>query len=86
MGNRFFISRGPRSKYLANDKRIKSANCQLRQGSINILTFLLLCSCTVATYEERMRLLALNELVENEGGEDPTHLEQPNILGNSKFK
>lgn len=75
------ISRGSRSKYLANDKKIKSASRQLRQGSINILTFLLRCSYTVETYEERMRRLALNELVENEGGE-----EQPNIIGNSKFK
>lgn len=86
IGNGLVISRGSRSKYLANDKKIKSASRQLRQGSINILTFLLRCSYTVETYEERMRLLALNELVENEGGEDPPHEEQPNIIGNSKFK
>lgn len=70
------ITRGPRSKYLVNDKKIRSASRQLRQRTINIKTFLLRCSYSVAAYEEQMRVLALNE-----GGEDPLQEEQPNIIG-----
>lgn len=53
--------RGPRSKYLANNKKIRSASRQLRQRTINIKTFLLRCSYSVATYDEQMHVLALNE-------------------------
>jgi len=61
---------------LVNDKKIRSASRQLRQRTINIKTFLLRCSYSVAAYEEQMRVLALNE-----GGEDPLQEEQPNIIG-----
>lgn len=75
------ILRGPRSKYFANDKQIKTASHQLRQGTINIKTFLLRCSYSVASYDEQMRALAINDLFENEGGEDPLQDDKFNIIG-----
>ncbi|XP_008188820.1 uncharacterized protein LOC103311064 [Acyrthosiphon pisum] len=54
------VTRNTRSKYLANDLRIKTASRQLRQGLITIKMFLLKCSYSVASYEERMRAIDLN--------------------------
>ncbi|XP_008184273.1 uncharacterized protein LOC103309763 [Acyrthosiphon pisum] len=54
------VTRNTRSKYLANDLRIKTVSRQLRQGLITIKMFLLKCSYSVASYEERMRAIDLN--------------------------
>ncbi|XP_050065079.1 uncharacterized protein LOC126554005 [Aphis gossypii] len=68
--NGLVILHTKRAKYVANDKRIKSASHQLRQGLISVGTFLKRCSYSVAGYEERMRALAIgqiyNEAVENQ--------------------
>jgi len=59
------LTRNSRSKYLANDLRIITASRQLRQGLITIKMFLLKCSYSVASYEERMRAMELNINEEN---------------------
>jgi hypothetical protein len=77
--NGLVILNTKRAKYVTNDKRIKSASRQLRQGLISVGTFLKRCSYSVAGYEERMRALAIgeiyNEAVENQV---PHFLDIPN--------
>jgi len=66
LDNGLAISRNTRSKYVANDLRIKTASRQLRQGLITIRMFLLKCSYSVASYEERMRAMVLIQNINEE--------------------
>eukprot|EP00102_Acyrthosiphon_pisum_P019999 XP_016657209.1 PREDICTED: uncharacterized protein LOC107882798 [Acyrthosiphon pisum] len=77
--NGLVILNTKRAKYVANDKRIRSASRRLRQGLITVRTFLKLCSYSVAGYEERMRGLAIGQ-IHNEAVENQVNQERRNII------
>lgn len=70
LANGLVLTCNTRAKYLSNDERIKSASHRLRLGAINIRIFLLQCSYSVSGYEERMRLLNINQNIDEEAPND----------------
>lgn len=53
-------TRNLKSKYLINSRRIKTASEQLSSGTINVWNFLIKCSFSCSSYEQRQRLWELN--------------------------